>query len=48
MLKDGVAEVEVPVELLEDMEPLSKCFLVGYFMNDALHTGSIHSTINRI
>lgn len=37
MVKDGVAEVEVLVELLEDTEPLSKCFLVGYFMNGSAH-----------
>ncbi|KAG2275398.1 hypothetical protein Bca52824_057953 [Brassica carinata] len=31
-----------------DVDPLWKCFVVGYFMNDAPHIGSIHSTVNRI
>lgn len=44
----GVAEVTIPVELMADVEPLWKCFVVGYFMNDAPHIGSIHSTVNRI
>lgn len=48
VVKDGVAEVEVPVELLQDTEPLWRCCLVGYFMNDAPHIGSIHATLNRI
>ncbi|CAN7042795.1 unnamed protein product [Brassica rapa subsp. trilocularis] len=47
-VKNGVAEIEIPVEIFEDAEPLWKCFMVGYFMNDAPHIGSIHSTVNRI
>lgn len=30
------------------MEPLWRSFVVGYFMNDAPHIGSIHATVNRI
>ena len=48
VVTDGVAEVSIPEELMEDVEPLWKCFVVGYFMNDAPHIGSIHSTVNRI
>ena len=48
MVKDGVAAVEIPAELLDDSEPLWKCFLVGYFMSEAPHIGSIHATVNRL
>lgn len=48
VVRDGVAEVEIPVSLMEDAEPLWRCFIVGYFMNDAPHIGSIHATMNRI
>lgn len=34
-VKNGVAEIEIPVEIFEDAEPLWKCFMVGYFINDA-------------
>ncbi|XP_018454040.1 uncharacterized protein LOC108825215 [Raphanus sativus] len=40
VVKDGVAELEVPVELLENTEPLWKSCVVGYFMNDAQHIDS--------
>nr|VDD56607.1 unnamed protein product [Brassica oleracea] len=48
VVKDGVADVSIPEELLEDVDPLWKGFVVGYFMNDAPHIGSIHSTVNHI
>lgn len=48
VVKDGVADVSIPEEIMEDVEPLWKCFEVGYFMNDAPHIGTIHSTVNRI
>lgn len=48
VVKDGVAAVEIPAELLDDSEPLWKCFLVGYFMSEAPHIGSIHATVNRL
>ncbi|KAL0802596.1 hypothetical protein Bca101_057772 [Brassica carinata] len=47
-VSDGVAEIEIPEELFEDVEPLCNCFMVGYFMNDAPHIGSILSTVNKI
>ena len=48
VVKDAVAEVEVPMSLMEEAEPLWTSFIVGYFMNDAPHIGSIHATVNRI
>lgn len=48
VVKDGIVEIAIPAELLEDVEPLWKCFVVGYFMNDVRHIRSIHATINRI
>lgn len=43
-----MAAVENPEELLENSEPLWKCSLVGYSMNEAPHIGLIHATVNRI
>uniref|UniRef100_A0A0D3BML3 DUF4283 domain-containing protein n=1 Tax=Brassica oleracea var. oleracea TaxID=109376 RepID=A0A0D3BML3_BRAOL len=48
MVKDGVVEVEIPISLMEDAEPLWRSFIVGYFMNDAPHIGSIHAMVYRI
>ncbi|KAH0863393.1 hypothetical protein HID58_080604, partial [Brassica napus] len=48
VVKDGIADVSIPEDLMEDVDPLWKCFVVGYFMNDAPHIGIIHSTVNRI
>ncbi|RID65616.1 hypothetical protein BRARA_D00800 [Brassica rapa] len=48
VLKYGVSDVSVPEDLMIDVEPLWKSFVVGYFMNDASHIGMIHSTVNRI
>ncbi|WZZ66243.1 hypothetical protein YC2023_077613 [Brassica napus] len=48
VIKDGIAELAIPVELMEERNPLWKCFIAGYFMNDAPHIGSIHATVNRI
>lgn len=45
---DGVADIEIPVEIFEDVEPLWKSFVVGYFIGDSPSIGSIHSTVNRI
>ncbi|KAG2275831.1 hypothetical protein Bca4012_044042 [Brassica carinata] len=47
-VKDGVAEVTIPGALMEGVEPLWGCYVVGYFMHDAPHIGSIHATVNRI
>lgn len=48
VVKDGVDDVSIPEELMEDVDPRWKYFVVGYFMNDASHIGSIHLTLNRI
>lgn len=48
VVKDGVDDVSIPEELMEDVDPRWKYFVVGYFMNDAPHIGSIHLTLNRI
>ena len=48
VVEDGVAEVEIPEELFEGVDPLWRSFVVGYFMNDAPHIGPIHATVNRI
>ena len=45
---DGVADSEIPVEVFEDVEPLWKSFVVGFFMGDSRFIGSIHSTVNMI
>lgn len=45
---DGVADIEIPVEVFEDVAPLWKSCVVGYFMGDSPFIGSIHSTVNRI
>lgn len=47
-LVDGVARVSVPTDIIEESFPLWKCFVVGYFMGDAPHLGTIHATVNRI
>lgn len=47
-LVDGVARVSVPAEIVDEGLPLWKCFVVGYFMGDAPHLGTIHATVNRI
>lgn len=45
---NGVADIEIPKEIFEDVEPLWNNFVVGYFMGDSPFIGSIHSTVNRI
>ena len=45
---DGVADIEIPTEVFEDVEPLWNSFVVGYFMGDSTYIGTIHSTVNRI
>ncbi|KAF3507671.1 hypothetical protein F2Q69_00004994 [Brassica cretica] len=47
VVKNGVADVSIPEELMVDVDPLWKYFVVGYFMNDVPHIGSIHSTGRR-
>ena len=48
VVKDGVGDISIPEELLEDVDPQWKGFVVGCFMNDAPHIGSIHSMVNHI
>lgn len=47
-IRAGVADIQIPEEVFADAVPLWESFLVGYFMGDAPHIGSIHSTMNRI
>lgn len=45
---DGIAKVLIPEELIDTSVPLWKSFVVGYFMGEAPHVGSIHATVNKI
>ncbi|CAN6832360.1 unnamed protein product [Brassica oleracea var. botrytis] len=45
---DGVADIEIPTEVFEDVEPLWNSFVVGYFMGDSPFIGTIHYIVNRI
>ena len=45
---NGIASMKIPNEVFEDPKPLSQSFVVGYFIGDAPHVGSIHATVNRI
>ncbi|ESQ46661.1 hypothetical protein EUTSA_v10000538mg [Eutrema salsugineum] len=48
VLTNGIAQITIPKEIVADAMPLWKNFVVGYFMGDAPHVGSIHATVNRI
>ncbi|CAN6846331.1 unnamed protein product, partial [Brassica oleracea] len=43
-----VVELTIPDEILTDQNPLWRCYVVGYFIGDAPHVGSIHATVNRL
>ncbi|KAL0662369.1 hypothetical protein Bca4012_099206 [Brassica carinata] len=45
---DGVVEIIIPDEILADPNTLWQCYVVGYFIGDAPHIGSIHATVNRL
>lgn len=45
---DGVASIAIPEEIFDEAELLWKRYVVGYFIGDAPHVGSIHVTVNRI
>lgn len=45
---NGVARITIPEELSVDAVPLWKSFVVGHFMGDVPHVGTIHATVNRI
>lgn len=45
---NGVASIQIPAEIFDEAELLWKSFVVGYFIGDAPHVGSIHATVNRI
>ncbi|KAF8091096.1 hypothetical protein N665_0453s0004 [Sinapis alba] len=42
------ASLEMPLEVFEDSDPIWRSFIVGYFIGDASHVGTIHATVNRI
>ncbi|WZZ52707.1 hypothetical protein YC2023_052814 [Brassica napus] len=45
---NGVVSMVIPTEVLSNANPLWRCYVVGYFIGDAPHVGSIHATVNRI
>lgn len=45
---NGVASIQIPDEIFDEAELLWKSFVVGYFIGDAPHVGTIHATVNRI
>ncbi|KAF8113122.1 hypothetical protein N665_0056s0027 [Sinapis alba] len=47
-ISDGVALIQIPEAIFDESELLWKSFVVGYFIGDAPHVGSIHATVNRI
>lgn len=44
----GIASIQIPDGIFDESELLWKSFVVGYFIGDAPHVGSIHATVNRI
>lgn len=48
IVSNGVARISIPDELIVDAMPLWKSFVVGHFMGDIPHVGTIHATVNRI
>ena len=45
---EGIVSMEIPVAILSDPNPLWRCYVVGHFIGDAPHVGSIHAMVNRI
>lgn len=45
---NGVASMAIPDAIFDEAELLWKSYVVGYFIGDAPHVGSIHATVNRI
>lgn len=45
---EGVVSMEIPAAILSDPNPLWRCYVVGHFIGDAPHVGSIHAMVNRI
>ena len=45
---NGVASMAIPDAIFDESELLWKSYVVGYFIGDAPHVGSIHATVNRI
>lgn len=43
-----IASIQIPDGIFDESELLWKSFVVGYFIGDAPHVGSIHATVNRI
>lgn len=47
-VNDGAIEIDLPPDLLEETKPLWSNFIVGYFIGEAPHIGTVHATVNRI
>ncbi|WZZ70089.1 hypothetical protein YC2023_081459 [Brassica napus] len=47
-VSNGVAAIDIPEDIYTSSDPLWKNYVVGYFIGDAPHVGSIHATVNRI
>lgn len=45
---NGEASIQIPSAILADPNLLWKSFVVGYFIGDAPHIGSVHATINHL
>lgn len=48
VVENGVAKVTIPEVVIGASVQLWKSFVVGVFIRDAPHVGTIHSTVNRI
>lgn len=46
--EDGVGSIMVPEEVFEDPSPLWEDFLIGKFLDTALHVAKIHVIVNKI
>ncbi|KAF3593051.1 hypothetical protein DY000_02020508 [Brassica cretica] len=47
-VSNGVAAIDIPEDIYTSSDPLWKNYVVGYFIGDAPHVGSIHAIVNRI
>lgn len=44
----GVASIQISENIFDESELLWNSFVVGYFIGDSPHMGSVHATVNRI